>query len=405
MHLKKFVLVGAGARARSMFAKPFMKEFGQSAQLVGVFDINSVRSKLLSQDYGGIPVFGNFQDMLMATKPDTVIVATSDDTHHLYIIEALDSGCDVISEKPMTIDSDKCKAIMEAERRSGCKVTVTFNLRFVPYMARIKQLLMEGAVGDILHVSLDWFLDRSHGADYFRRWHAQLARSGGLLVHKSTHHFDILNWWLDSEPEKVQAFGNLSFYGPNREQRGERCITCEFKSSCELFYDIAANDGHKRIYLEAEHVDGYIRDRCVFGEHIDIYDTMNVHVNYANGALLNYSLVAYSPVEGWRATITGRDGRMEIGSFMSGTQAYAAAEEIRITKTDGEQIVHRIPTIQHEHGGGDERLRRMIFVGDVEDTLGQQAGSSAGAHSLLIGAAANESIAKHKQISITEILA
>jgi hypothetical protein len=161
---------------------------------------------------------------------------------------------------------------------------------------------------------------------------------------------------------------------------------------------------HTRYYLQAEHEDGYIRDRCVYGEHIDIYDTMNVSVRYAGGALFNYSLTAYSPYEGWRASLTGSEGRMEIGGYKSGPGAKADADEIRIVKPDGETVTHRIPVIQHGHGGGDERLRRMIFAGGTDDPLGQQAGSLAGAYSLLIGAAANLSIASGDGVPIAGLL-
>ena len=64
-------------------------------------------------------------------------------------------------------------------------------------------------------------LDTSHGADYFRRWHREKDKSGGLLVHKSTHHFDLVNWWLASSPKTVFAMGGLRFYGrENAEGRG-----------------------------------------------------------------------------------------------------------------------------------------------------------------------------------------
>lgn len=404
--MKKIALVGAGARALHMFAKPFAEELRGLVAPVGVYDSNPVRARLLGEACG-IPVYDDFRRMLREAKPDTVLVASTDATHHTYLIAAMEAGCDVISEKPMTIDAGKCKAIVEAEDRTGRAVTVTFNMRFMPYFARVKELLRDGSVGDISHIALEWFLDRQHGADYFRRWHAQLANSGGLLVHKSTHHFDIVNWWLGSEPRDVHAFGDRRFYGPTREERGERCLTCAYGRTCELYWDGSQDDFVRRYYLQAEGEDGYIRDRCVFGEHIDIHDTMSVNVRYASGALLTYSLVAYSPVEGWKATITGSKGRMELANLYRGPQAELAAEAnhtIRIVKSDGAIELEDVPVVAGGHGGGDERLRRMLFVGDVEDTLGQQAGSRAGAMSLLIGDAANRSIAAGGVVSIAELL-
>ncbi|MDG0813598.1 Gfo/Idh/MocA family protein [Cohnella rhizosphaerae] len=227
--MKKIVLVGAGARALQMYAKPFVEELGEYVDFCGVYDINPMRSKQLSEECVNVPVFFDFAQMLDTVRPDLVVVASTDHTHHTYIVGALESGCDVVSEKPMTIDEHKCREILEAEKRTGRSLTVAFNMRFMPYAARIKALLKEGAIGDIHHIALDWYLDRSHGADYFRRWHAELEKSGGLLVHKSTHHFDLVNWWLDSRPREVHAFGTRKFYGPTRQERGERCLTCGYK--------------------------------------------------------------------------------------------------------------------------------------------------------------------------------
>lgn len=399
--MKKYVLVGAGSRALFMFAKPMATELKDWIQFCGVYDHNTVRAHELSKECGEVPVYPSFEQMLEETKPDSVVVATTDDTHHHYIIASLEAGCDVISEKPMTIDQEKCDAILEAERRTGRKVTVTFNLRFAPYFKRIKQLLKSGAIGEIHHVNLEWYLDRSHGAEYFRRWHAQLKNSGGLLVHKSTHHFDIINWWLDSEPTEVHAHGTRRFYGPTREERGERCLTCSYTKTCEFYKDYTENEFINRYYLQAEQEDGYIRDRCVFGEHIDIYDNMSVNVSYDSGALLSYSLVAYSPFEGWRATLHGSEGRLEATNFYGdANMAQNEGNDIHIYTPGGEKVTYTLPASTGSHGGGDERLRRMIFVGDIEDDLGQMAGSRAGAASLLIGASANRSIAERKAIPI-----
>lgn len=401
--MKTYVLVGAGSRALHMFAKPMATEWKDTLLFKGVYDINPVRANLLSGECGGVPVYDDFRRMLEETKPDTVIVASTDYTHHTYIIEALEFGCDVITEKPMTIDEEKCRAILQAERATGKKVTVTFNLRFAPYFAAVKELLLAGAIGQVYQIDLEWFLDRRHGADYFRRWHAEMANSGGLLVHKSTHHFDIINWWMDSRPREVHALGKRRVYGDGRTERGERCLTCGYKTECEYYMDIEQDPFIRRYYYEAEHEDGYIRDRCLFDERIDIYDTMSVNVGYENEAMLTYSLVAYSPYEGWRAAINGSGGRMELTNIYSNADMQGSQSAIRIFRPDGTMETVEVDTSASGHGGGDAKLRRALFLGDVEDPLGQQAGSTVGAESLLIGAIANRSIAEGRALPFPDV--
>lgn len=401
--MKTVVLVGAGYRARDMFAKPFANELKDKIIFGGMFDHNPVRAKIVSETNGNIPLFDDFQTMMDTVKPDTVVVATTDRAHHIYVIAALEAGCDVVCEKPMTIDAEKCRAILEAEKRTGKTVTVTFNLRFAPYFVRVKELISEGVIGQVNHINFDWFLNRRHGADYYRRWHSEMINSGGMLVHKSTHHFDIANWWLNSYPEQVHAFGSLKFYGPNREKRGVRCLTCDHTHDCEYYFDLKG-PFRSKFFLEAEKHDGYYRDKCVFGDHIDIYDNMSVNVRYENGSLLTYTLVTYSPFEGWKGVIYGSEGRMEIGNIVSGIEAETTENYIRIFKPSGEIVDLTIPVTEGDHGGGDERLRNMVFLGGIEDKLGQQADSYAGAMSLLIGAAANTSIAEERSIRIKELL-
>lgn len=402
--MKSYVIVGAGARARYMFARPIVYQWQATAKLAGIYDINPTRANLLSQECGGVPVYDSFDAMLSGARPDVVIVATVDSTHHEYIIRSLEAGSDCITEKPMTIDAEKCRAILEAERRTGKKVRVTFNARFNPYTAKIKELLCEGAIGEITHIHFEWNLDHSHGADYFRRWHRRMENSGGLLVHKSTHHFDLINWWLGKEPEEVFAYGRRAFYGATREQRGERCLTCSYQSSCEFYFDIESDEFTNSYYLGAEQEDGYIRDQCVFGEDITIYDSMSLNVRYEEAVTLNYSLIAYSPYEGWRAVIHGTKGRMEAEVYTSGERAHEPFQQIDVYDHRGNVEIQRVKKLEGGHGGSDVKLQRMLFVPDQPDPLGQQADSRAGAMSLCLGSAANRSIADNRPVRIIDLL-
>ena len=152
---------------------------------------------------------------------------------------------------------------------------------------------MSGVIGDVLSVDFHWMLNTPHGADYFRRWHSYKKMSGGLMVHKATHHFDLVNWWLSANPVSVYANGKREFYTPAMAKRlglpgpHERCHTCPEKQTCGFELDLAANANLKQLYLDNEQHDGYFRDRCVFRPDIEIEDTMNVIVTYDNGVTLS----------------------------------------------------------------------------------------------------------------------
>ncbi|MDB4867901.1 MAG: gfo/Idh/MocA family oxidoreductase, partial [Cohnella sp.] len=381
--MKTYAIVGASSRGMEMFAVPIFKDFMDVAKLVGVYDPNYKRAQLLQQNCGGdFPVFDSFEDMVNQAKPDIVLVTTIDRYHHEYAIKAMEMGCDVITEKPMTIDEEKCNAILETEQRTGRKVTVTFNMRYLPLAARLKELIREGAVGKILSVHFEWFLDTSHGADYFRRWHRKKENSGGLQIHKSTHHFDYINWLIEEEPVQVSAFGSLRYYGPTRTERGVRCLTCDYKDTCEFYFDIG-HEYTKKLYLDNEDVDGYIRDQCVFSEEIDIEDTLSLSVRYSGGTVMSYSLTAHSPFEGYKLAINGTGGRLEVETHHGSVGPFADRDlsKIRLYNRREEEIVLKMPVLRGGHGGSDERLREMLFRGNLPDPLGQQASSWDGAMS------------------------
>lgn len=292
--MKKYVFAGASQRALNMFCKPMLADCQGVVQICGVYDINFGRAKTFVAESGAtFPAYDDFDVMQNTEKPDFVIVTTVDVFHAEYIIRSLEAGCDVITEKPMTTSDELCRNILAAEKRTGHKVIVTFNYRYAPFMTKVKELIASGTIGDVYSVHFEWLLTRNmalegHGASYFRRWNARMAKSGGLLVHKSTHHFDLVNWWLGQRPEKVSAFAQLRLYGAKNSPyadvpaAGLRCANCPHAKECEFFYK--PTEFEERFYVANESYDGYMKDNCVYAGDIDIYDTMAVTVQYDKGA-------------------------------------------------------------------------------------------------------------------------
>ena len=224
---KKYAQIGLGGRAR-FFYEAIASDYKETSELVAFCDINQTRmdyaNKVLKEEYNiaPVPTYSTdlFDEMIKKEKPDYVLVTSIDRTHHKYIVRAMELGCDVISEKPMTTDAEKAQYILDAIKRTGRNLRVTFNYRYAPHNTKIRELIMNGAIGDVFSVHFEWLLNTKHGADYFRRWHRDKRNSGGLLVHKSTHHFDLVNFWLGTQPKTVFSMGDLRFYGrENAENR------------------------------------------------------------------------------------------------------------------------------------------------------------------------------------------
>ncbi len=420
----RLVMVGTGIRGTGFWGRRLLQQYSDILEFVGLCDINPGRLEYGRQVIGtDCPTFTNFEKMIQETKPDLVIVTTKDSTHHEFIIKGLDMGCDVLTEKPLTTDERKCQDIIDAERRSGKNLVVGFNYRWSPYNTKVKELLAENSIGKLTSVDFHWYLNTYHGASYFRRWHGLRQSSGSLWVHKATHHFDLLNWWIDSDPAEVFAFGDLEFYGLNGPYRGDKCRTCPHKSECAFYWDITRENHLMKLYVENEKYDGYIRDNCLFREEINIYDKMSAQVRYQNNVVLNYSLTTYSPYEGWRVAFNGMEGRieawMDIPYFKDVTVSQAEMHAQEMDQSGKEEkesepiIVHRlwkehetvrVPTSRGGHGGGDQRLQEKIFKNpDMPDPYGRAAGLRDGAMSVLIGIAARKSIESGETVRIAEL--
>ena len=248
---QRIAMVGTGDRGTGMWGGPVLKEFPAQVEFVGLCDINSGRVETARKMLGlSCPVFTDFDTMMKETKPERLIVTTVDGTHHSFTVKGMEYGADIISEKPMTTDEFKCQQILDAEQRTGKKVIVTFNYRYSPHRQKLYELLRSGAIGTITSADFHWYLDIYHGADYFRRWHRLRKNSGSLLVHKASHHFDLLNWWLDSEPEEVFAYGALDFYGKNNSFRHTDCRSCPYKKECQFYWDITKNQRLVDLYVK-----------------------------------------------------------------------------------------------------------------------------------------------------------
>ena len=425
MAKKRFAHVGIGGRAR-MYYNALVDTYRETSELVAFCDINRTRMEYANEFVETklgykVPMYGadEFEKMIVEQKPDVVIVTSIDRTHHRYIIKAMEMGCDVISEKPMTMDATKCQDILDCIERTGKSLRVTFNYRYAPHNTKLRELIMNDTIGKVTQIHFEWMLNTSHGADYFRRWHRDKRNSGGLLVHKSTHHFDLVNFWLGSYPTRVFALGDLKFYGrENAEERGVTKFYSRVHGQANAEGDpfalkMEGNAYLEKLYLNAEKDDGYIRDQSVFGDNISIEDTMNVLVQYKSGAQMSYSLNAYSPWEGFRVCMTGTKGRIEMEVIEavyvnaggdSKNEGVVRGKKITVYPMFGEGYTVPIEEGVGGHGGGDTVLLNDIFGVPVEDPFKRAASHIDGAMSILTGIAANKSIATGMPIDVLTLV-
>lgn len=446
----RIALIGTGGRSE-MYIRAICGKHSDTAELVGLSDVNPGRveyyQKLIQELGGPQPVKsfepGQLTAFIQDNAIERVVVTTPDYTHADYIVEGLEAGADVVVEKPLTINADGCRRITDAVARTGRNVVVTFNYRYSPRNSALKEIIQSGVIGKVTSIDFSWVLDTVHGADYFRRWHREKENSGGLLIHKASHHFDLVNWWIDDVPERVFASGGLKFYGDKnaaerglgaRPERGTpdsgtpdsgtndsgtpdsgaKDTGTDAAVKDPFVLDLREDERLRELYYDNEHFDGYRRDQDVFTSGITIEDNLALVVDYQGGPILSYSLNAHSPWEGYRVAVNGTEGRAELevverAAVLNSTDkktvvdpSATPVEEEDAVRRNGERLIvqrhweaaYEVPIINGEggHGGGDELLLSDLFNGPGEDPLGRPSGYLDGLRSVSVGIAGNESL-------------
>ncbi len=435
----RYALVGTGSRAQ-MYLDAIAGPYADAAELVAWTDTNPGRLDWYDARLraSGIPSPARFEPggvgrAVQEHAVDRVIVTSPDSTHAAQVVPALEGGADAIVEKPLTTSEDGVRQIADAADRTGRSVTVTFNYRYSPRNSALKQVVASGQIGAVTSVHFEWVLDTSHGADYFRRWHREKERSGGLLIHKSSHHFDLVNWWLDDAPTRVFASGGLRFYGADNAARrglGPRPHRGTGDSPLRDAFSLDLRDDPtlRALYLDQESHDGYLRDRDVFDSGISIEDNLSLVVDFARGASMSYSLNAHSPWEGYTVAINGTHGRAELtvverGAVLLGDSGRPtsivdpSAHPDGVADESGRPVSERLVVQRHfeavreipipegegGHGGGDAQLLSDVFDGTAPDPLGRRASWLDGVRSVAVGLAGNRSLETGQAVSTADL--
>ena len=430
----RYAICGLSVRGIYNFVLPLLGKnreggtnFDDRAEVVGILDLDPARVESFMKKTGvQIPYYpaDALSRMIQETKPDVLIVTGPDVTHCEHIVVGLEAGCDVIVEKPMVINCEQVRRVKDAERTSGHLVRVAHNYRYTPTCQRLRQMIKTGELGRIVNVEFTYNLDTWHGSSYFYRWNRLRDMSGGLSIHKSCHHFDLVNWWLGDVPEEVFAFGGLNYYGPNgalrpRDAQGAALPPVEEKRRCPVFQKHYAEKSDPAGKLLSTGWDelGLAYDvqyppderRYIYDDEIQIEDSYSVAVRYRSGTTMAYSCNFCTPWEGFILGINGTKGRVEIVQRSDPDptgKTNPAAEGGLITfypLFGGKQLIE-IPAVAGGHGGADFKIQDDLFGNELSETRDLVAGSEAGAYAIAMGEATWRSIASGRPVNIPKLL-
>jgi len=407
-------LVGAGARGIVAFGSLFVREYASVCELVALADANRERAER-GLDYLGIrgDVHQDIRDLVSRKDIDAVVITTPDYLHAEHGVAALNAGKAVLMDKPLATTAKGCLRLLEAARRTGKLLYMGFNLRHIPHLMKMKEIVDSGALGRVFSIHA---IDYYHGGrTYMARWNRLKAFSGGLFIHKGCHFFDGINWLMGAaRPMRVCCFGNVSalnergfpFRVRDDAEPGPTCSVCAYAEECPDRYRFGdewipepspeVRAKYASMWEEnASRKDGYHKDLCIFLSDKDTHDQGIALVEYDNGATAEHSEYFATPVSNLLFLVDGVRGHAVL-------DAERNLLEVR-PRWSRERIRYKIPVGQGTHLGSDKHM-----VGEFIACLhGKQSPSALpqdGAWSVAIGEAAEISRAEHRTVEISEVL-
>ncbi|MBU0478257.1 Gfo/Idh/MocA family oxidoreductase [bacterium] len=387
----KLGLIGAGGRGLHLL-DTINKYFSDEAHFIALCDVDIKRLKKMSRESKeNFCLFSDYKKMLGLKDLDAVIIATPDFTHGEIALEALSAGKHVLCEKPLAITAGDCSKIIEASKKSEKIFQVGFNLRYNPFHQKLKELVDNKSIGNIKIISvLDYY---SGGKTYFRRWNRFRKNTGGLLIHKGCHVFDMLNWLIGASPERVSAFGGLDVFRPD-PKKAKRCRDCKEKYTCHgsAFYQDflrpgSINRAERRGYKDF--------DVCLWNSEKDTQDNDVVIIEYKNAVRVSYTECFFSSISTRRYSIVGDKAQIEADTESNQIKVFSMSSKSTIiydVKNPGSD----------EHGGGDRGILHS-FLACLRENKSPLANAEAGRLSVLVGLAAEKSIHSKKIINIKDM--
>ena len=377
------VLIGAGSRGMG-YARTAKNSFEELYDIVAVAEPIECRRNYV-RDLYAIPeerVYNDWTEVLAEGKiADAAIICTMDRDHFAPTMKAIELGYDIMLEKPIAPTPEECAAITKAANEKGVKVLICHVLRFTPFYCRMKQLILEGAIGDVQVVEQVEHVGLIHQSHSFVRgkW-GNSGRASTMLLQKSCHDIDIMQWLIDKKCEKVSSFGSLKYFTEENAPAGapERCLDgCPAEATCPYHAG--------KIYIEgSKHTRGWFdraatkmlapteadsrealattnSGRCVFRCDNDVVDRQVVNMEFEGGIVASFTMAAFN---GW-----GNGRFVRVMGTKGMLSAASGDKEIRYQNAMTDEVT-MIPVVGGEgadtvlggHGGGDSGIMSVFSL-------------------------------------------
>ncbi|HEU4947763.1 MAG TPA: Gfo/Idh/MocA family oxidoreductase [Kribbella sp.] len=325
----RFGVVGLGARSR---IAQHAHRPGEGARIVAACDPVPARRSAALAALPDATAYADHRELLDLGL-DGVFLTTPDDLHEDPAIDFLTAGVAVFVEKPLAITTEGCDRVLEAAHKSGTRLYVGHNMRHMPVVLTMRDLINSGAIGEVKAIWCRHFV--GHGGDfYFKDWHADRRRTTSLLLQKGAHDLDVMHWLAGGYTTRANALGGLVLYG-GIEDRLDRSGQRFDEFVDEANWPPSSQRGLAPV--------------------MDVEDLSMANLQLDNGVFLTYEQCHFTP-DYWRNyTVIGTAGRLENFGDTSGGVVKVWNSRRSGYRADADLEVE-IPDAEGGHAGADPRL-------------------------------------------------
>jgi predicted dehydrogenase len=368
------VVIGGGARGE-LYSK-FALEHPEKMKVVAVAEPRDDYRRSLAEQHNIAEdkLFCSWEEVLEHGKiADAVMICTQDRLHTEPAIAFADQKYHILLEKPLSPSEEECRKIVKAVEDNGVIFSVCHVLRYTQYTTKLKSLLKDGVIGDIVTMQhlepVGWW----HQAHSFVRGNWRNSEeSAFMLLAKACHDLDWIRFIMDEPIESVQSFGGLYHFKEENHPKGagNNCFECQVESTCPY--------SAKKIYLEKGYGGDYFRKiitphtekeafeqalkdgpygRCVYLCDNDVVDHQVVNFQFEQGKSASFTMTAFSEYAERKTRIFGTHGQIEGDGKTIKVLNFITGEET-------EHLVEAVEsnTVMSGHGGGDYYLIQKFIA-------------------------------------------
>ena len=374
-------IVGAGNRGLEAYGR-FVEMNPQLAKVVAVAEPQETRRQNAARLHSILPenIFEDWRQL--ADRPrlaEAILITTSDSYHKEPAIAFAKKGYDILLEKPMATTLEDCYEIAKAAEENNVRLVVCHVLRYAPFYMQVKQIIDNGTLGEICslqHTEGVGWLHQAHS--YVRGNWNNTEKSSFMLLAKSCHDIDLINWWISKRCRKVSSFGSLKhFNAANKPTNATQyCMDCPLQddgclySAKKYYFNHLKNGNHDwpiSVLLDeftSEALEEKLRTsdygKCVYASDNDVVDHQVVAMEYDEDITVTFTMTAFAP-EGRRTIIHGTKGYLEGDGKTIRILDYVSNSwtEIPINKLDD--------NVLDGHGGGDDGIMQSFLKSLAND--------------------------------------